>query len=114
MLKKMNVFSEQAVSLPEVVEILKERKKMERESTVEQKNALEHAKSFSKIKASDAEEIETELKALDIRPLKEDVIINIINVLPKTEKELKVVLSSVTGIKKEEMEKILEIIKKYA
>jgi len=114
MLKKMNVFSEEPVSIPEVVEILKERKKMEKETTVEQKNAFEHSKSFSKIKASDAEEMKTELKALDIRPLKEDVIINIINLMPKTEKELKVILAQTTGIKKEEIEKILEIIKKYA
>ena len=105
------VLEERVVSLPEVKEILKKRKK---EAKYEQKLAYEHANKFAKLTLKQAESLAKDLRALELRKLKDEVIVKIIDLLPKSVEDLKVVVSgSKLGFKPEELEKVMEVVKKY-
>lgn len=104
------VVDEKYVPLATVKEILKKVKN----PTFEQKQAYQHARNFSKLKESEAQKLMEELKALEIRKLKDDMIVKIVDILPETAKELKSIVSiSKVSFKQDEIEKILEIVKKY-
>lgn len=106
----IEILEEQFIPIAKVKELLKD---ME-EKTYEQKLAFEHAKKFSKIKLEKARELYKGLKALDLRRLKDKEIVKIIDILPKDIDELKsLFVGSAIPLKKEELEKIFEIVKKY-
>ncbi len=84
------------------------------EKGYEQKLAYEHAKKFSKLDAKKAEKLVKELSSLEMRKLKDDQIIKIVDILPKDIDDLKVILAkSKMQFNEEEMQKIIEIVKKY-
>ncbi len=98
------------VPLPKVKEILENIK----EKNYEQKLAYEHVKKFSKIDAKKAEALIKELSNLEMRKLKDDQIVKIVDLMPKDVEDLKVILSKATvPFKDEELTKIIEIVKKY-
>ncbi|MCD6576107.1 MAG: DNA-directed RNA polymerase subunit F [Nanoarchaeota archaeon] len=98
------------VPISKVKEILEEVK----EKTYEQKLAYEHAKKFSKLDAKKATALIKELSNLEMRKLKDDQIVKIADILPKDIDDLKVILAkSKIQFKEEELQKILEIVKKY-
>ncbi len=69
----------------------------------------------SKITKAKSDKMVAELKELGISRMSEEHIVNIIDLLPKTEEELKMIFSvSKTTIKPEDITKMLEIVKKYA
>lgn len=107
----LEVLKERFIPITKVVGILKDIKGR----TYEQKLAFEHAKKFSKIKLEKARDLCEELKKLGLRRLKEKEIIKIIDILPKDTDELKgLFVGSATAPKKDEIEKIFAIVKKYA
>ena len=98
------------VCLPKVKEILEEIK----EKNYEQKLAYEHVKKFSKIELKKAEALIKELSELEMRKLKDDQIVKIVDLLPKDIEDLKVILAkSQVPFKDDELEKVIEIVKKY-
>lgn len=106
----LEILEEQFIPIAKVKELLKDSE----EKTYEQKLAFEHAKKFSKIKIEKARELFKELKGLDLRRLKDKEIVKIIDILPKNIDELKSLFAgSSIPLKKEEVEKIFEIVKKY-
>lgn len=106
------VTKEEPVTIARVKALLGSKKK---EATYEQKQALEHAKAFSKLSEKDSEEMLKELKALDIKKLKEMHLIRIVDFMPKDEEDLKNLFATEKlGLKADENEKILELVKKYA
>ncbi len=110
-MKYFEIIEKEFVSLPEVKNILK---KIPKDIiTYEQKTALEHAEKFSKITQTEARKLFKELKALEMRKLKDELIIQIINIMPKDMDSLKLVLkSSKISFNEEELKKIFDIINK--
>jgi DNA-directed RNA polymerase subunit F len=106
----MNVVSEQAVTDVEAKEIM-ERKEKEAELKYEQKNALEILRKFAKTDSEKIKKLMEELKTVE--KLRERQIITIANFLPEDKDDLRAVLhKEYTALTPEEIEKILEIIKK--
>ncbi|MDD5417412.1 MAG: hypothetical protein PHW96_00810 [Candidatus Nanoarchaeia archaeon] len=104
------VLNEKPIPIVEVKGLIGKRK----DYTYEQKLALEHAKEFSKISEKNAKSLGEELAKLEIRRLKDKDIVKIIDMMPKSVDELKVILSSsTTPMTKEEMTSVIEIVKKY-
>ncbi len=104
------IIKETFIPTTKVKDILKKVK----DKTYEQKTAYEHAKKFSEITVDKAESLIKELLELEMRKLKEHQIVKIVDLMPKDIKELKVILEkSQMPFKEEEMEKIIEIVKKY-
>ena len=98
------------VPISKVKEILEEVK----DKNYEQKLAYEHAKKFSKLDAKKAQKLVEELSKLEMRKLKDDQIVKIVDIMPKDMEDLKVILEkSKIQFKEEELQKILEIVKKY-
>ena len=107
------IINETPVTIAEAKEIMK--KVSAKEQTFEQKQARENTAKMAKLSMKKALELKKELSGIEMRKLKEDNIINLIDILPATMDEIKIVLSSSkTPFNKEEMESILEIVKKYA
>ncbi|HDQ59672.1 MAG TPA: hypothetical protein ENN30_00595 [Candidatus Woesearchaeota archaeon] len=104
------VIKEKFIPVSEAKEILSKEEELE----YEQKLALEHAKKFGKIKKENVEKIIEELNALENRKLKEEYIMKIIDLLPKDMEDLKTAVSgSPMAFKDEDLEPVLEILKKY-
>lgn len=100
------------LTLAEIKEQLEKEQKERGELLSEQKLALEHAKKFTKLKAKDARKLVEELKKLE--KVSELAAVKITDVLPTHNDDLQALFSkersTLTG---EEMEKILEIVRKY-
>jgi DNA-directed RNA polymerase subunit F len=106
----MNIVSEQAVTDVEAKEIM-EKKEKEAELKYEQKNALEVLRKFAKTDSEKIKKLMEELKTVE--KLRERQIIAIANFLPEDKDDLRAVLhKEYTALTPEEIEKILEIIKK--
>lgn len=107
------VKNEKELSLPEVKALLKNVKKTE--LNVEQKNAIDNISEFSRLTDKNALELFGALEALGMRKLTSTLIVQIINLMPSDEEDLKVILmQSKITFKNEELTKILEVVKGYA
>ena len=99
------------IPLTKVKKVLGKRKKTD--LTYEQKMALENASLFSRGTETVAKKVIKELKALDLRKLKNNFIVKIADLQPKTEEELKIILStSKISFKEEETKQILNLVSK--
>ncbi|MEM2138646.1 MAG: hypothetical protein QXM96_00655 [Candidatus Woesearchaeota archaeon] len=108
------VVSEEPVSVYDLRKYLKEIKKRDSELSLRSGKTEEYVNNFAVLKEKDAEELEKEILKLEIPRMKENIVKKILDVLPASVEELKVVLSqySIT-ITKENYEKIIEAINKY-
>lgn len=99
------------VSTTEAKEIMLKLEK-EKELSYEQKLALEHLKKFSKLKPSELKSLKDELNSI-IR-VSDETLVQILNILPKTADELRLIfVKEKFSVKEEEIKKILEVLKKY-
>src|SRR3989338_3959007 len=106
----MKVIEEKAIADPRAKKILEEREK-EGELSYEQKSSMEHLRKFSKL--DDDEKIFEDLNA--IGKLRNELIVKIINNMPKTPEEVKIIFQKdVIDLGDEDIAKITEIVKKYA
>lgn len=113
MIKTFHIIEEKPVSLVRVKSILKKRKAAG-ELTYEQKIAYEHARKFSKLTESRALKLREDLCELGIRRLRPNHIVIILNLLPKSSEELKLITASgVAALKSDEIKRVLEVVKKY-
>lgn len=107
----MKVHETKPLGMPEAREILTSREK-ERELVYEQKVALEHLKKFTKLKVADAKKFLEELNS--ILRMSPETAVQILDIMPKNADELRMIFSREKfSLKEEEINKILEIIKKY-
>jgi len=107
----MRIINEKPVTEPEAKKIMQEREKI-REMGYEQNLCLEHLKKVVRISLTDAKKIEEELSKIKI--LKPHQIAAIVSILPDTEEEVKALFSKeATNLKKEEIEQIIAICKKF-
>jgi DNA-directed RNA polymerase subunit F len=106
----MNIISEEVIPDLEAKELLE---KIEKESELKygQKNALEILKKFVKANPEKIKKLVEELKTVE--RMREKQIVAIANFLPEDKDELRIVLhKDYTSFTPEEIEKILEIIKR--
>ena len=100
------------VSLSEVKDILSKATKDRKELLYEQRIALEHARMFAKLPVSKTKNMIKDLSKLDF--LKENQIYKIADILPLSEDDVKTIFAKErTTLGKNEINKILEIVRKY-
>lgn len=102
------LINEEYVTKAEIKKILSERKDLE----LEQKLTKEHTGNYKKLKADKALKLKDDLKNLNNIKLQDDLIVKIIDILPASIDELKVVLQmSLIPFSDEEIEKVFEVVK---
>jgi len=107
----MKVIDTKPVGMPEAKKVMTSREK-DKELTYEQKLALEHLKKFTKLRPTEAKKFLEELSG--ILRMSEETKIQILNLLPKTSDELRMIFTREKfSLKDNEIKKILEIVKKY-
>lgn len=92
------------VSMAEVQEIVKHQE--------EKKPIHEYLKTFTKLSAAKAAELESELRALNNVKLKEEYIIKIVDLLPKDAEDLHKIFHDVS-LEEQEITTVLDIVKGY-
>ncbi|HLC59595.1 MAG TPA: RNA polymerase Rpb4 family protein [archaeon] len=108
----MDVVSEQIVTNLEAKKLIEERVKND-EPKYEQKNALSILRKFAKGKVDDVKQMVDELKT--ISKLRDKKIIEIVNVLPEDKEDLRTIFQKEFSLlTQEELDKILDIVKKYS
>jgi len=106
----MNVLTEEIITDAEAKEMLEKRAK-EIEPKYEQKNSLEILRKFAKVEPERTKLLVEELKKIE--RLRERQIVAIANFLPQDKEDLRAILhKEYTSFIPEEIESILEIIKK--
>lgn len=106
----MKIISEREITDAEAKEILEEREK-QGELKYEQKIALALLRKFVKVDVEKIKKLVEELR--QIERLREKQIVAIANFLPEDKDELRAILhKEYTAFTQEEIEKILEIVKK--
>ncbi len=105
----MKVMEEKPIAYPKAKKILEGREK-EGELSYEQKSSMEHLRKFSKL--DDDGNIFEDLNA--IGKLRDELIVKIINNMPKTPDEVKIIFQKdVIDLGDEDMAKITGIVNKY-
>lgn len=88
-------------------------KEKEKELGYEQKVAYEHLTKFTKLKEADAEKFLEELNSI-VR-MSQETAVQVVNLLPKSADEMRLIFSRERfSLKEDEINKILELVKKYA
>ena len=88
------------------------KKEGENEISYEQKLAIEHLKKFTKLSKDKALKLAEEIS--NVVKLSEEILVQIVDILPQTKDEIRTILAAEKfSLKEEEINKILEIIKKY-
>jgi len=108
----MKVIETKPVSMAEAKEVLASREK-KKELSYEQKLALEHLNKFTRLKEEDAKKLAEELAG--VLRMSQETLVQILNFLPKNADELRMIFSREKfSLKEDEINKILEIVKKYS
>ena len=107
----MNIIDTKPVGMPEAKDIMTSHEN-DKELTYEQKLALEHLNKFTVLDASEAKKLLEEIS--DVLRMSEETKVQILNLLPKTPDELRMIFTRENfSLQETEIKKILEIIKKY-
>ena len=106
---------ETPISIYDLKRELKSIKKRDEEFGIRAGKTEEYINNFSELTFKDSDALEKELSELDVPRLKDIHIKKIVDLLPVSVKELKVILQGYTlTVSKENMEKIAKVVKKYA
>ena len=107
----MDIVSEEDISIHDSKRIIEERKKS-RDLVYDQKICLEYLEKAATLTATQVKNVSEELSKISI--LKPRYIALIISMMPDSEEEVEMLFSKErTNLKKEEIKKIVEIVKKY-
>lgn len=107
----MDIVSEEDVSVHEAKRIIDDRRK-ERDLVYDQKICLEYLEKIATLTPAQLKNITEELSSISI--LKPRYIALILSMMPDTEEEVETLFAKErTNLKKEEIKKIVEIVKKY-
>lgn len=111
MVTQVKVIEAKPVARTEAKEIMLSREN-EKELGYEQKLAVEHLKKFTKLKHEGAKKLAEEISSiLRINP---ETLAQIIDVLPKTPDEVRMIFARERfSLKEDEIVKIIEAVKKY-
>ena len=105
---------EQPISIYELKKEITKIKKRDEQLSLRNTKTEEYLNSFATMKQKDADELESGLTALNVPRLKDLHVKKIVDTIPETVDELKVILQGYSlTITKENMEKIVELVKKH-
>lgn len=111
---KPQIIQEEPVSMAEVRKALADIKKRDEELGFRANKAEDYLNDFVTLTADKAQELKKKLEGLKISRLKEDQIIKIIDLLPTTVDDLKVILSGYTlSLSKKDMESVVAVVKEF-
>jgi len=113
----MNVIAEKSVTLAEVKNIFKDKKKeyedAGKELFYEQKRAYDHASKAAKLGVKDARKLIEEVKALGLS-LSEDQIVKIVDLLPETVDDVRAIFAKERfKYTEEDIKRILDAVAHY-
>ena len=112
-MKNVVIIEKEPATMVEVGNTLKNRKDEHR--NYEQKLVWEHVSKFKKLGVRDSRKLVEELRALEMRRLKEEFIVQIVDLVPKNLKELKSVFADTkSNLHSDELKQIMDVVKKYA
>jgi DNA-directed RNA polymerase subunit F len=107
----MKVLETKPITMAQAKNIMVKREK-ERELGYEQKTALEHLKKFSKLSAKDANKLLEEVSS--VFRMSPQTAAKIVNLMPKNADEIRMIFAREKfSLKEDEINKILELVKKY-
>lgn len=110
----IEITSENPVSMAALREKLKAVKKRDKELNFRANKVDEYLDMFVKLKEKDAEDMCKKLEALNVPRLKPEHIVKIVDLMPETVEDLKVILQGYTlTVNKENMAKIVEVVKGF-
>ena len=110
----LNIISETPVLMAEVKERLEHIKAKEGELNFRAQKTFEHLEQFAPLKKKKAEELLAELNKLAVPRLREQHLIKLVDLLPNTENDVKVVLQSfAVTVTSENLKKLSDTIEPY-
>lgn len=113
-MSKLEIIKKTPINIVEVRQELKRIKKRDEELTFRGNKTEEYLNEFAKLSVKDTTELVEKLRKLNITRLKEEFIHKIIDLMPATVAELKVILQGYTlSVSKDDMEKIIKVVKPY-
>lgn len=109
-----NIVEEKPITMVELKEELTKIKKRDKELNFRSNKTLEYLSVFAKMTPQKAIELEQKLEKLNIPRLKDFQIKKIIDILPKTVEDLKVILQGYTlTVSSENIKKIVSLIDSF-
>jgi len=112
---KPKIIEENPINMVQLKEELEEIKKRDKEISPISNKTEEYLQHFVSLSPKKAEELEKKLRDLKISRLKDEYIIKIIDTIPTTVDDLKVLLQGyVVSINKKDMKKIIDVVKDFA
>lgn len=113
-MSKPEVIEKKPTNIVEMKQELAKIKKRDGELTFRGNKTEEYLNDFAKISYKDATELVEKLRKLGIARLKEEFIHKVIDLMPRSEAELKVILQGYTlSVSKEDVTKIIKVVKEY-
>ena len=107
------VIEESSITFAEMKYHLSKVEKRDKELSFRGNKTKEFLNIATSIKLKDAKDLKKKLEELGVLRLKEKQIVKLINVLPQDMDSLKVVLSSDSVTSKDDLNKILNLLKEY-
>ena len=105
---------EMPISVYDLKKELKSIKKRDTELSIRSNKTEEYINQFVVLKDKDADELKQKLNELNIPRLKEAHVNKILDLLPASVEELKVIIQGYTlTVSKDNMQKIISVVKKY-
>jgi len=114
-MSKPEVISEEPIDLIEVKRLMNKVKRRDDELNFRASRLENYLNQFSKMTQKDASALQKEIMDLDVPRLKKEHVDALVTFLPKSPEDFKVVMQSFSiTINKENREKLLEAIAKFA
>ncbi|MFC1648399.1 hypothetical protein ACFL1B_02960 [Nanoarchaeota archaeon] len=114
-MSKPEVIEKKPINMVELKSELAKIKKRDEELSFRGGRTIEYLNEFVTVKKKDAAELEGKLRKLGLSRLKNEFIHKIIDTMPKNLEELKLLLQGYTlSLGKEDMEKVMKVLKEYA
>ena len=111
---KPEVISEEPLAMAEVKNLLKKVEKRDEELTFRSAKTVEYLKELTLLSETKAKELAKKIMDLGIPRLKEEHVAKIIDLMPYTKDDIKLVLSGYTlTIKNENVKKIHDVLTEY-
>ncbi|PIU21252.1 MAG: hypothetical protein COT15_03195 [Candidatus Diapherotrites archaeon CG08_land_8_20_14_0_20_34_12] len=105
------ILEEKFVCLPQVKELLKDRKVEDKEPTYEQAGSTKYVKQFAKVTDKQAEKLMEELMKLE--GMTQELAVKVVDLLPKDKEIVKAMMKKGETISDDNVTKILELTEKY-
>ena len=113
-MSKPKLLSETPITMAELKKDISRIRKRDTELGFRSQKTEEYLNTFCHLSDSKASEMLDELRKLEIPRAQDDMLVKLVDILPLTIDELKVVLQGYTvAVSKEQHQKIMDVIKKY-